>query len=133
VQIVVSKDIGPPGSPGGVGFWVPVSRPISGHRVISIDENGEAVYADRMNLQCLKRIIGISVTAAVEGGQIKVIKDGEIEEPSWVWDITRLIYLGENGTLTQVLPQNGSIVVLGFPINSNTMIVDIGEPIILGN
>jgi hypothetical protein len=132
-EVIESIEQGPQGSPGGVGFWVTVSTPIGGHRVISIDENRQVIYADYRNWQYTKRIIGISVTASAAGGQIKVIKEGEIEEPSWMWDMTRLIFLGENGILTQELPEDGAVVVLGFPIDSNKMIVDIGEPIILKN
>lgn len=129
--VVESIAIGPQGAPGGVGYWLKAAVAIGGHRAIAVDQNGLAVYGDCRDIGQVKRVIGISLNAADEGGMVRVIREGEISEASWDWDSGKVIYLGENGVLTQSAPNVGFSLIVGFPVGAQKIIVSIGEPIIL--
>lgn len=77
---------------------------ISGHRAVTANTSGEAVYPDITVLDDGVGIIGITTGAIITGdsGPVQVI--GEMEEPSWTWTPGQQIYVADTGTLTQAVP-----------------------------
>lgn len=123
------------GSGGGISLEVFKSgniNGIGGHRIVYLDNNSSLQYATNLDILNIRRIIGITTNSAAIGGDITVQKTGEITEPSWRFDLSSPIYLGSNGTLTQVYPTFPSLacVVIGFPIRSDTIYINIEKPII---
>lgn len=133
VLAIESREIGPQGAPGGVGIWLQAGEVIGGHRALTVDESGRAIYADHRTVDHGKRLVGISINAADTGGRVLAIRAGEMEEQSWSWDVEKPIYLGRHGRLVQETPEEGVSVILGFPTRADRMVVNIGEPIILAN
>lgn len=107
---------------------------ISGHRFVSLDEQGRAVYASNTNLADATRLVGLTTNAAVEGDVVALQIYDDITEPSWNWELNKPLYLGADGHLTQVQPTFPSakfMVVVGFPISATKIFINIGIPISL--
>lgn len=86
--------------------------------------------ADSSNLSHLNRVVGISTSAIDSGfsGQIREI--GEIQNVGWSWIMGDVIYL--NGTsLSTIAPGSGFSQLIGTAKNSTTIIVELGETILL--
>ena len=138
VITVVSEGIqGPPGPQGPVGpagstsVRVSAGAAIGGHRVVTLDEQGKAVYASPALMRDANRILGLTTHAAVTGADVDVLRDGDATEPSWSWDLNKPIYLGQDGTLVQqVAPESVFTLIVGFPISATKMYFSIGTSII---
>lgn len=104
---------------------------LSGHRAVLLDMNNTAIYASNDMTAFGIRVLGITTTAAILGTDVNIQTAGEIIEPTWNWDVTKPIYLGLDGYLTQTPPSSGFVLIVGFPSSSTSIIVDIRDPIIL--
>jgi hypothetical protein len=105
---------------------------LSGHRAISTNSSGEAIYADNSTTELASAAIGITTGASTTGSIIYAITNGgTIVEPSWSWTPQLPIFLGTSGLLTQTAPTIGAILQLGIALSATKMIVDIKMPIIL--
>lgn len=106
---------------------------LSGHRIVLLDSSRNAIYADNETLAHANRILGLTKTAAVQGDQVEVIRDVELQEPSWNWTVGEPIYLGTNGTLIQSAPVSPALFSLcvGFATATDRMFISVGVPIIL--
>jgi hypothetical protein len=122
---------GPMGPAGSTSVLIKAGASIGGHRVITLDGSGRGVYADPTNLVHSSRVLGLSMHAADLGADLNVLRDGDITEPSWSWDINKPIYLGLDGTLVQeVSPGSAFTMIVGFPISATKMYFSIGISII---
>ena len=138
VVTLISEGIqGPPGPQGPMGpagstsVRVSAGADIGGHRIVTLDEQGRAVYASPAIMRDANRILGLTMHAAVAGADVDVLRDGDAVEPSWSWDLNKPIYLGQSGTLVQqVAPESVFTLIVGFPISATKMYFSIGTPII---
>ena len=131
---VQTGGMGPQGVPGETVLNYAAGSDISGHKCVIMGTNSKAEYATCSDLFHKNRIIGITQNAAVSGDNLVVRKYGEITEPSWNWDTDKLIYLGVNGDLVQTPvehPLSLFTIILGYPITTTKMFVNISQPIII--
>lgn len=122
-------ETGARGAPGAAIMVKPASFPISGNRLVRLSDNSELAYATNAGSAVQARVVGLTLNAAITGDPVEILMDGDISEPSWNWDMSKLIYLGQDGYLTQVSPQAPDAaysVVVGFPISSTSMFLNIG-------
>lgn len=122
------------GSPGGTEIERPAAIDISGHRIVVLDGQGGALYASSADPTHSQRIVGMTRHAAVAGAPVALAIYGEVTEPSWSWDTSKPVYLGDDGFMTQVPPAYPDAkfsVVVGFPISATTLFINIGIPITL--
>lgn len=123
---------GDKGDPGEAYRQYTSSGSISGHRVVSLNTSGQVEYTDPTDKPSISRIVGVTLNAASLGGTLNVVKNSEVVEPSWNWNINSAVYLAANGSLTQTVPTKQDVnflVVVGFPISPTTLFVNIGIPI----
>jgi hypothetical protein len=137
VQLLAVAKQGPEGiqgPPGGTGFQATAGADIGGHRIVVLDSSNKAQYADCTDLGHAQRVVGMTLNAAVADDSVSLQNFGEVTEPTWNWDMTKPVYLGPNGVLTQVVPTveyaKFSLVV-GFPSSPKSLFVNIREPIFL--
>jgi hypothetical protein len=104
---------------------------MSGHRMVTVNTNGKLIYADSTVPSHASRVIGIIISSVVVDELTQVYITGSVEEPSWTWDINEPIYLSTNGQLTQTPPLTGFLLIVGFPITSTKIFIDLVTPIIL--
>lgn len=125
---------GPPGPPSGGQYVYTAAIPLGGHRVLTLNAAGQAIYADAGTLAHMNRIVGMSTGAAIAGAPITSQLVGEFTEGSWNWTLDVPIYLGTNGHLTQVQPTSpGSLfsLVVAFPISATRIFLNPREPILI--
>jgi len=101
---------------------------LSGSKVVCTDINGYLAYPTSIS----DTIIGISVNAAELGQAVEVKVSGLMTEPSWNWTLWEPIFLGSQGSLTQVPPTVGFSQIIAYPILPNRIFIDKQPPIILG-
>ncbi len=127
--------MGPPGVSGGdtgrvTQVWI-AGEPLGGHRVVYANE-GSAFYASADNADTAMQIAGITTHAAAMGGDIQVQSAGPLTEPSWDWDVTKPIFLGLNGLMTQTVNMAWNFIrIVGYPTGLHSMMVSLEEPVFL--
>ncbi len=125
---------GAKGDPGVGGGAINVSgiagADLGGHRFV-VASAGGWVYADNATVANAGLVLGITTGAIVNGAPGYVTAEGEITNTGWTFDITKNIFLGSIGLVTQVPPSTGVLTVVGVPINTTTMYVRILKSILL--
>jgi hypothetical protein len=133
VTILVEEVAGPPGKDAtndSLSETITSGENLSGHRAI-YKLSSEAFYADKNIPSTLKTILGITSGSAMSGAGVIVVTQGEMTESSWTWSFPGLVFLGNDGILTQDLPETGSRVIIGSANSATTLYVKIREPIML--
>ena len=117
---------GNPGSPGGSGNQVILraGQTLGGHRAILLDNAGCAIYADSSDASHAGRLFGLTAHAALVDDFVTVHVIGEMLESTWFWEISRPVFLGTIGQLTQVPPSTGFVQVIGQPITVQSLFLN---------
>lgn len=137
-EIIITEVVqGPPGPPGLIGpsggsaLSVTAGQDIGGHRLVLLNAQGDAIYADARQLSHAEVVVGLTVFAAVQGHSIDIVRVGIVEEPSWSWVADQPVYLGLDGVPTQTLPPGALFgLVVGFPIAPTRLFMSIKPPIV---
>ena len=137
VEVVTDAEQGPPGPRGPIGpsggsaLSVTAGQDIGGHRLVLLNAQGDAIYADARQLSHAEVVVGLTVFAAVQGQSIDIVRAGIVEEPSWSWVADQPVYLGLDGVPTQTLPPGALFgLVVGFPIAPTKLLMSIKPPIV---
>lgn len=105
---------------------------VGGHRIVTIDSVGNILHADSDLILDGKKAIGMTTQSALAGSQcIIAISGDEVTEPSWAWDTSKPIYLGDNGVMTQTAPTVGFVLIVGVVLSPTSIRVRIEMPIFL--
>lgn len=102
---------------------------LGGHRVVTLTGTPQAVYADASNAQHFGRLVGITTHAALAGESVAVQVVGKMTEPLWSWDLSRPVFLGATGQLTQTPPVTGFVLVVGMPITAQSLFINPQPPV----
>ena len=127
LEIATQGPPGPPGIAGGTVLRKTAGVALSALQVVY--EIDGAVYP----LSCtdaahINLLAGITMTAAIQGGQIKVQRAGDIAYAG-VNFLPGRVYLGLNGGLTQLPPLVGFDVLLGAATSGTGLLLNIQDPI----
>lgn len=140
VDILTEQIQGPPGVAGPMGpagstsTTVKAGAEVGGHKIVTLNTGGKAVYASSDAPFHSNRILGMSLHAASAEADLSVLRDGEVTEPTWSWNVNLPVYLGLDGALTQTLPAESAFaLIVGFPISPTKIYFSIGTPIITSN
>lgn len=106
---------------GATTFSVTAGEALGGHRVVYIAD-GEAFYADLMDVTTAGQIAGVTVAAASMGQAVAVQSAGLLEEPTWTF-VPGPVYVGANGTLTQTRPVAGYIINIGVAVSATELLI----------
>lgn len=123
-------DQGEPGLAGHVNNEYPAGEVLSGHRMVVV-QNNQVFYADNSIATHAFQVFGMTIEAVNQGAYPTIQTYGVIYEVSWNWDISLPIWLGSTGLLQQIPPSSGFSLIIGFPISSTSMFINIREPIFL--
>lgn len=109
---------------------VTASQNISGYVAVGLVA-GLAVQADSSDISQLEGLLGIATGGALAASSVSVQFTGQITYNGWAWALGTPIFLGTNGALTQIPPTVGFSQVVGKPITTTSMMVDIQSPVVL--
>ena len=116
---------GQPGPAGGVTFTLIAGEDLGGHRIVVVNDSGQAIYADPSNTDHAFRLAGMTTGAVSSAGAATIQGAGEIIEPSWSWTPGIPVFLGPNGTLTQTAPTTGLSIIVAIVLASNKLRLDL--------
>lgn len=106
----------------------PAATALSALRIVS-SLNDQYAYADPSDADSVFAAVGLTLSAASPGQLVVPVIDREIQDSSWNWARGRPIFLGVAGTLTQVAPTTGWLLVVATPIDPDRIYLEIEEPI----
>ena len=121
---------GIPGPPGGLTLQYPAAIPLGGHRMVVLNSEERAIYADNTNLAHARKVLGMTTGATSAGDMATIQTGGEMTEPSWAWTLDSPIFLAADGLLTQTQPVTGLSLVVAFPITPIKIFLNLREPLI---
>jgi hypothetical protein len=122
---------GPPGAPGNTALTAISAVALSGHRALALNGDGFAVYASS-DAWTAQAIVGISQHAGEAGAEITVQDSGAMGWPANDLIPQAPVFLGLNGLLTQIVPVSGWLRCLGFAVDTDLLMIDIGPTFSLG-
>lgn len=130
---VVIQDTATQGPPGPPGFRVqefPAGSNISGHKVVGLDQDGTLFTPSTLQRSHMGSVVGITVNATSQGQLATVKSDGSISHAGWSWTPNEPVFLGDEGTLTQVTPPGATwLQVVGWARSATLMVVSLQPPI----
>lgn len=85
---------------------------------------------DYRDAEHIEQIAGITVTSADDGGSISVQRSGPMDDSTWNWT-PGVVWLGVDGALTQVPPDDGFSVIVGWAVAATRLNINIQVPIAL--
>lgn len=94
---------------------------LSGHRIVYI-KNNKAFYASESNYEVVHYQLGMTTHAASQNQQVKVLLQGIFSEWTWNFDVTKSLFLGQNGFITQDPPTVNLCICLGKVLNSKSIL-----------
>ncbi len=134
VSIVTEQVQGPAGPPGPGTVTNDVTytagADLSGHRGVKLS-GGQAVYISSADAADAFEFLGVTTGAAMNGAVATIRTYGVLNEPTWAWDVTKPIFLGIDGALTQVTPAAGFILVIAKALLPTQIFIDPKMPIVL--
>lgn len=105
------------------------TQSLGGQRAVVAVDATHIDYADKDTSAHEGNVIGITMGAIASGAQGPVQVRLTITEPSWNWTPGGLIFLGNNGLLTQTPPTAGFVMMLGTALSAIAMFVNLGESV----
>ena len=107
---------------------------LSGHRVITVNDAGLAIYADCLNPDHIQRPMWLSLGAWASGVVATLFPQGNVVEPSWNWTPGEPVWLGANGVLTQTIPAEAIFARrVGQVVAPTAIDFAVGEPIVVAS
>lgn len=136
VEIVVAGMQGPPGPQGPIGPagdapTVICVTNVSGHRVLALNSEGKAVYANSSDETALS-VQGINIQAGISGEELVVIKYGPVVWPAGGLTTGEPLFLRENGMISHEPPTTGWLRQIAVALSSSMISIDIGPTWYLG-
>ena len=129
---IVVGQRGPEGRPGtdtGGGAQTIVraaGETISALRVVF--ESQGSVKLTNPATESVYQAVGLSKTGGSLGSQITIQTQGPVEDSSWSWTEGH-VWCAQNGTLTQIPPNDGWDFIIGFATSATRLYIDLNEPV----
>lgn len=105
----------------------PAGENISGNRLVYV-LNGEVFYYDPEGPY---EPTGVSINAALTGDDVDVVMFGPANVPGWGLTPGTMYYAGPNGVISDTPAVAGRVQQIGTAEDSDTLFVNIQQPIIL--
>lgn len=125
---IAGKD-GANGFSGNIDEYI-TAESIPAFSIVTTNSSGNLILASSANVLHVNKCLGLTRILAAPGAQVIVTYYGRITNNQWNFDITKGIFLGLNGVVTQN-PFTGVFTQsIGYPITSNTININIKNGII---
>jgi hypothetical protein len=105
---------------------LPAGEAFDAHVPVSVNGDGKLAITDRASNASVASIVGLSASAAVEvDDPVTPINHGPVTDAAWAWTPGKVIYLDDDGGLTETAPESGSVVRIGVAMSATVILVDI--------
>lgn len=136
IQIAAQGPIGPQGLPGsGEGtnniIATTGSGGIEAYQVVYIDSSNTVKAANALNPTHIGRVIGLTTEASDAGDDVNVCVIGEVINPDWNLTPGVSYFLSDGGNISTSIPVSGFYQRIGRALNTTTLILDLGEPVLM--
>lgn len=122
--------MGPPGPAGGATL-VKTATPISGHAVVSLDANGELIYADCTDAAYIGTVLGVTEHAYAQGDDAEVKTAFTLTHAGWSFTPGPVL-VGAGGALVQTLPPDAAFAqVIGTALSATVLHINPQPPIFI--
>jgi hypothetical protein len=129
--VPIAGPTGPQGPAGDATVTMTAGATLSGHRLVTKQADGTAIYADATNPAHVSVPLWLTLGAAAMGDQVTAQASGIVTEPSWSWTPGPL-YLDVTGLLTQTVPVSSSFLVqVGYATSATSIVLDRYPSIVL--
>lgn len=118
---------GEPGPAGGSAVQRAAGATLSALRIV-YELDGEVFYLDPSDAAHVDLVLGITLSAAAQGQLVSVQGFGPVDDSSWSWS-PGPVWLGADGSLTQLPPAGGFDVLIGAAVSATRVNLNIQEPI----
>lgn len=124
---------GPPGPAGPAGVSgtqsvdIPAGMDVGDFRVV-VASGGKIYHADKDVLTDRDKILGVTDAGYNTDDTATVYIGGAIVNPLWAFN-DGLVYLGDDGALTQTLPVAGFLLQIGIAITATALLMDVDRVI----
>ena len=98
-------------------------------RMVKFYDSETVTYAKSNGTYAEARPIGITLTSGLTGQKVKVLILGLVEDESFIFPANTLLFLGPNGTITEVPPTSGYSVIIGEALAPGIVSLSIRPPI----
>lgn len=119
---------GADGSAGGQTLTRMAGQEVSALR--GVYESQERAYLIDPASDTSLQLLGVALTAGAFGDDITIQAMGVIDDASWSWT-EGLVFVGQDGVLTQIAPTTGWELVVGFASSSTRLNIEFNEPVFL--
>lgn len=115
----------------GGGIQLTALQPIAAFTAVYEAVKGGAKLADSATVVTKNAIVGLSKTAASVGTKFFVARSGETVSNS-IWSFAvGPVYVGTAGVLTQTVPAVGFREPIGYAVDTTTVLVAVGSPMLV--
>lgn len=130
-QLVAAGLRGPKGDPGALGeatVRLPAGQILGGHRLVYF--TGTVLLYAESEDPFKVEVLGLTTHAALAGELVEVRRLGLLTESTWNWQ-PGPVFLGQTGLLSQIAPESGAVVQVGYAVDATTLDLRIASPIFL--
>lgn len=122
---------GAAGADGSQTVLATAGEALSGHRLVVLDDSGEAVYADSSTTGHAGRILGMTIGAAAAGTTATIRTFGEVSGLSGLTPGS-LLFATTTGHVSHTAPATGFVQIVGHAVTATRIIIDLQQPFIRG-
>lgn len=122
---------GPIGPSGGSAFQRISAEPISAVRVVWEDDQGYVRVLDYRDVQHIDFLLGITITAASGHAQPIIVQRSGVIDADGLGLTPGRVWLGVDGALTQIPPEDGHDVLIGSAVSGGRLILNLQDNITL--
>jgi len=90
--------------------------------------DGQVFALDYRDAGHINLLLGITLTAGGSGQLLNVQRSGIIDDSGWSWTLGR-VWLGADGSLTQIAPADGYDLLIGSVTSATRITLNLQDPI----
>lgn len=114
-----------------INFTSVLGEDISALKVAYVDTDQKAYIATNNDTYKKALALGMAKTSGVSGQTITFISFGRFDDLFFNFPVGTDLYLGTNGTITDVVPSSGHLTFVGQSLGSGSIFFNVKKTIIL--
>jgi len=133
IEIAKQGPQGPSGGGGSDFTGTAGEGGLQAYQIVYIDTLNTIKTASALNPTHINRVVGITTETVNTGENINIRIVGEVTNENWELTPGATYFLSDGGEITTNIPITGFYQRIGKALNTTTLIMDMGEPILIQN